>query len=235
MAKISAMRFWVLYFLSILSYLKYVFFLFADYQVIVICFYIDRFEAFFQIIIFVKNSHMTQPNHIPAKISSKNISYLAVDKFQEAYLRKIFNCPTGPIFLSRRKPIGRFIVSHARASDKKPSAHGIAVILPETPNRKERFWYFAKTDFFVITDYIESLIDIEIKSLYLESKFLGFDMKTAIDAFIWQSGFEHSKMNYETIRKRITREQQQKRNLLKEFTRQNRFKSAVYDSDKKIQ
>lgn len=142
----------------------------------------------------------------------------------------MFQCPAGPIVLSERCALGAYICRSVRTSDRPTQKTGVALDIPSSQDRHldRHFLYFTKSDEASIFRYVDADLELELKRFYIEARYLGFDMKTAINAFISAYDFEGNKFNYEMIRKRITRENERKRNILMQYVRENPCNQGFY-------
>jgi hypothetical protein len=67
---------------------------------------------------------------------------------------------------------------------------------------------------------VEAFFHLEFLSTITEARALGMDMKSAINMFCYEHDVEATKVNFELLRKRITRERQRVRKILKEQSRE---------------
>jgi hypothetical protein len=111
------------------------------------------------------------------------------NKFNEGYLRKVFNAnKTGPITINRDREIGKFIygLSKWRCIPPKQTI-GLTLRLPvlNTRNDEKRFYYLTVEDQSKINDYINANFKNWLDRCLIEGIYkVGLNRKDVIDVII---------------------------------------------------
>jgi hypothetical protein len=117
------------------------------------------------------------------------VKLLIENKFNEGFLRKVFNAnKTGPITINRDREIGRFITSLSKWSCAPPKQTiGITLILPVINTRldEKRFYYLTVEDQSKINDYINANFKNWLDRCLIEGIYkVGLNRKDVIDVII---------------------------------------------------
>jgi hypothetical protein len=125
--------------------------------------------------------------------------------YYENYLRFVFNCPSGPVIISRNNALGKFISSQISESYLPvPDNDGISLSVPIRPlyALQNKYLYFTDWRMRQINDAIEFYIDFHIREYSLIAEEKRYHFKTMYELFLSQLNLENNPDYYEMFKKR---------------------------------
>lgn len=161
-----------------------------------------------------------------AKINFKN-------QMVESYLRGVFKSPIGPIHITEHTHLGAYISRLVRTSNTPIdfSENDIALLIPDAKGARSLhryFLYFTKVDIESIEKVAKTYFELDVMTAYNEGRELGLDFRHSVLALLEDLSFEGSKLNYEQIRRRVSREKEKKRKILMQYKNTYNYKSLIY-------
>jgi TnpA family transposase len=117
----------------------------------------------------------------------------------EDYLRWFFKSPSGPIVISKRNNLGKFICIHASESPIPVNNQGTVLQLPE---RNDKFIYFSEDVVEIINNMIEIYFDNDFREFCIIGQELNMKRKAVYEAFMELRDIKNSSEIYDMIKKR---------------------------------
>lgn len=149
-----------------------------------------------------------------------NIAYISFqNKMLEAYLRALYKAHEGEIPITEHRYIGALISRLARTSERptpKPEG-GIPLALPEVSHQQHRsryYLYYTQYDMAAIETILEGFWHLDLMTTIQEGREIGMGMKACINAFLEELDSPSPLLNFEQLRRMVTRERKRKREML---------------------
>jgi len=148
-------------------------------------------------------------------------TYLQLNTYQEATLRKSFEQPAGPIRINRENSIGKFICSQVRFVKQIPiiEPDAIEILLPkfEFSNPAYNYATIYKEGQKNIADYLQATFDINIELFFVKGYRLGYLQKDIVESFMAYYNIPITIQNFEMIKKRDFRKRKNVKKIIANF------------------
>jgi len=140
--------------------------------------------------------------------------------FQEKFIRKEFDCLTGPVKVTRTSDIGKFIYSTVQWTKERPLDDDkvLSIILPDSNSmHPEFFWaYLTKEREKWISDFIQSSFNLNLDLFFAKGYRQNYRQKDIANAFIYHYGLPDNMETWEMILKRDFRKRKNIRKIIAE-------------------